>query len=225
MWLRVLLVLAVASFVTGIARAQAPPPAFFEGRSNDELRALARDPHNDVLLRRTAATKLVLTLADAGQFDAAEAAGREFAKNVDARAITHIKAVRRRSDVNVVALLALGGVLGVAVLALVAARRRLKGAVAAVRRIAPVVAFFLVNLGLVGGYLASGYENGSPVPFLVLTALMLPLLVLFRVWSAVGSPHVAARAGRASAAVAATLALGFLVVEHVNPSYLEGFGL
>jgi hypothetical protein len=31
--------------------------------------------------------------------------------------------------------------------------------------------------------------------------------------------------GRASAAVAATLALGFLVVEHVNPSYLEGFGL
>jgi hypothetical protein len=54
---------------------------------------------------------------------------------------------------------------------------------------------------------------------------MLPLLVMFRVWSAVGSPHVAARAGRAFAAVTATMALGFLVVEHVNPSYLDGFGL
>jgi hypothetical protein len=223
--LRMLLVLAAASLVTGVAHAQAPPPSFFDGRSNDELRALARDSHNDVLLRRSAATRLVMTLADAGDFDAADAAGREFARNIDPAAVQHAKAVRLRSRVHVVALAALGAVLGIAVLSLVAAHRRVRGAIPALRRMAPTVTFFLVDAGLVGGYLASSYENGSPVPFVSFAALMLPLLALFRVWSAVGSPRVAARVGRALAAVAATVALAFLLVERINPSYLEGFGL
>ena len=74
-WLRLLIVLAVALFWAQIAHAQAPPQSFFAGRSNDELRALASDPRNDVLLRRSAATTLVMTLADAGDPDAADAAG------------------------------------------------------------------------------------------------------------------------------------------------------
>jgi hypothetical protein len=41
----------------------------------------------------------------------------------------------------------------------------------------------------------------------------------------VGSRAVLARFGRGLAAVAATIAVGFLVVEHVNVTYLEGFGL
>jgi hypothetical protein len=224
-WLRMLLVLSLALFVTGIANAQAPPSSFFEHRSNDELRALALNPHNDVLLRRTAASKLVLILADAGDFDAADAAAREFATNIDARAVRHIGAVRRRSYVNVASLLALGVVFAGLSVSLVAARRSVTGALPAVRRLAPVFAFFLVNLAVVGGYFASGYENGSPLPFVILAMAMLPLVVMFRVWSAVGSPHVAARVGRASAAVAATVAIGFLIVEHINPSYLAGFGL
>lgn len=224
-WLRVLLVLSLALFAASSARAQAPPASFFEHRSNDELRALALDPHNDVLLRRTAASKLVITLAEAGDFDAADAAARAFAKNIDARAVQHIGAVRRRSYVNAAALVALGGVLAVLLFSLVAARQSVMAALPAVRRLFPVFTFFLVNLALVGGYFASGYENGSPIPFVILAVAMLPLIVMFRVWSAVGSSHAAARAGRASAAVAATVALGFLVVEHVNPSYLEGFGL
>jgi hypothetical protein len=44
-------------------------------------------------------------------------------------------------------------------------------------------------------------------------------------WSAVGSQRAVARVGRGVAAVAATIAVGFLVVERVNPAYLEGFGL
>jgi hypothetical protein len=225
MWLRLLPVLAVALLVTGIARAQAPPASFLAGRTNDELRSLASDPHNDVLLRRSAATKLVMTLADAGDFDAADAAGREFAKNIDPGAVKHARAVRLRSHVHVAALGALGVAIGIAVLSLVAAHRLLTGAFGAVRRIAPVVTFFFLYAGLFGGYVASTYENGSPLPFVLFAGLMLPLVVLFRMWSAVGSPRLPARVGRGVAAVIASLAVGFLVVEHVNPAYLEGFGL
>jgi len=211
----------------GVAYAQAPPASFFAGRSNDELRALARDPKNDVLLRRGAATKLVITLADDRAFDDAEAAGREFAKNVDALAIRHIVAVRRRSHVHVVALLALGVTLAfaLAALSLAAAHGSLAAALPAVRRVAPVFLFFLGYMGLVGGGMAESYENSSSLPFALFAAFMLPLVVIFRVWSAVGSPALAARSLRGIAAVAATLALGFLVVEQVNPAYLEGFGL
>jgi hypothetical protein len=220
-----MLVLAVALFFTRIAHAQAPPPSFFAGRTNDELRALASDAHNDVLLRRGAATKLVMTLADDGEFDAADAAGQEFAKNIDSGAIKHAKAVRRRSHVHVAAMGALGVALGIAVLSLVAAHRLLAGALRSVRGIAPVVTFFLLYTGLVGGYLASRYENSSSLPFVLFAAFMLPLVAIFRAWSAVGSPRLAARTGRALAAVASTLALAFLVVEHINPTFLEGFGL
>jgi hypothetical protein len=223
--LRVLVVLAVALFVPGYAHAQAPPQSFFAGRSNDELRALASDPHNDVLLRRSAATTLVMTLADAGDFDGADAAGREFARNIDPGAVKHARAVRRRSHVHVVALGCLGVALGVAALSLVAARRSLAGAVPAIRRLAPVFVFFVVYSALAGAYLSSSYENSNPVPFVLFGSLMLPLIVILRAWSAVGSPRLAARIGRGVAAVAATVALGFLVVEGINPTYLGGFGL
>jgi hypothetical protein len=76
-----------------------------------------------------------------------------------------------------------------------------------------------------GGYLASSYENGTPLPFFLFSAAMLPLVVIFRLWGVVGSIRPGARAGRGAAAVVATLALGFLVVEHVNTTFLEGFGL
>ena len=187
-WLRLLIVVAVALFWAQIAHAQAPPQSFFAGRSNDELRALASDPRNDVLLRRSAATTLVMTLADAGDLDAADAAGREFVKNIDPGAIKHAKAVRRRSHVHVVAVGALGIALGIAVLSTIAARRSLADGLRAARRMAPVFAFFMVYMGLVGGYLASSYENSSSVPFVLFALLLLPLLVLLRVWSAVGQP-------------------------------------
>ncbi len=223
----VLLGLVALSLVlaTGIAWAQAPPPSFFAGRSNGELRELASDVHNDVLLRRTAATRLVMGLADAGDFEAAEAAAAEFARNIDPQAIKHVRAVRRRGHVHVAALGALGVALGLLVTSLVARRRSVIGALPSVRRMVPVVLFFFGYAGAVGGYLATTYENGSASPFLLFAAVMMPFAMILQVWNAVGSPRLAARASRGIAAVAATLALGFLVVEQVNPSFLEGFGL
>jgi hypothetical protein len=166
-----------------------------------------------------------MTLADNGEFDAADAACREFAKNIDPAAIKHAVAVRRRGKVHVVAVGALGIALGMAVLSLAASSRSLRGAFGAIRRAAPVVGLFLVYTGMVGGCMASSYENGSAMPFVLFASFMLPLAVVFRLWSAVGSAHLTARVGRSSAAVAATLALAFLVIEQINPSYLEGFGL
>ena len=223
--LRVLLVLAAALVVTRIAQAQAPPPSFFAGRSNDDLRALASDLHNGVLLRRSAATRLVTSLADAGDFDAADAAAREFAKNVDPTAVRHANALRQRSHVHRAALGTLAIGLGLAASSLIAAHRSLRGALRALLGVAPVTTFFFSFAGLVGGALASCYENGSPLPFISFAALMLPLVAIFRMWSAVGSPRLAARVGRGALAVAATFALGFVVIEQLNPMYLEGFGL
>jgi hypothetical protein len=220
-----LLALAALSFVTGSARAQAPPPSFFADRSNGELRELASDRHNDVLLRRSAATRLVVSLADAGDFEAAEAAAREFAHNIDPQAIKHVRAVRRRGHVHVAAASAVGVALGVLLTSLIARRRSIIGALPTVRHIVPVVIFFFGYAGVVGGYLATTYENGSAHPFLLFAAVMIPFVVILRVWSAVGSPRLAARASRGVVAMAATLAVGFLVVEQVNPSFLEGFGL
>ncbi len=222
---RFTMMLTAALLVSRLAGAQAPPPEFFDGRSAADLRALALDSHNDVLLRRTAATKLVMALADEGDLDAADATARMFAKNIDPAAITHAKAVRRRHRVHVVAVWLLSAVLAMVLSSLVLARRRLKGALRSVRQITPVFAVFLGNLGLVGAYLASSYENSSGLPFVVFAALMLPLLILFRAWSAVGSSYVAARLGRAALAAVATVALGFLAVEQVNPLYLGAFGL
>ncbi len=166
-----------------------------------------------------------MTLADEGDLDAADAMARTFAKNIDPAAIKYASAVRRRARVHVVALGLLSVVLAIVVSSLVIARRRLPRALRSVRRIAPVFAFFLGNLGLLGAYLASSYENSSGLPFIVFGALMLPLLILFRLWSAIGSSSLAARLGRAGLAAVASVALGFLAVEQVNPLYLGAFGL
>jgi hypothetical protein len=224
-WSLGLMVSLVVLLATGTTRAQAPPPSFFEGRDLDDLRALASNPRNDILLRRGAATRLVIALADEGRLDEADAAGREFAKNIDPAAIKHAHAVRLRAHVDAVARTVLGVILGIATLSIVAARRAIAAAVGRIRDVASPIAFFVLYVGLMGGYLASSYENGSALPFVLFATCMLPLLAIFRVWSAAGSAHVAARAGRGIAAITATLALAYIVVEHVNPAYLEGYGL
>lgn len=221
----VLLALALVSLVARVAGAQAPPASFFAGRSNDDLRQLALDRHNDVLLRRAAATKLVVRLADDGELDAAETAAREFAGNIDPLAVQHIRAVRRRRHVHAAALVALGLTFALLLSSLAVRRRSLTGALASVRRVAPVVTFFFAFAGAVGGYIATTYENGSAEPFLIFAAIMIPFAIVLRVWSFVGSPRLPARSARVVVALAGTLAIGFLVVEQVNPTFLQNFGL
>jgi hypothetical protein len=166
-----------------------------------------------------------MSLAERGELDAAEAVGREFASNIDPAAVQHVQALRRRRYVHGAAVAALGVALGIAVNSLFRGRRMLRAALDAVRRIGVLITVFLAYAGLMGGYVASTYENSNPLPFVLFAAFLLPLVAMFRMWSVVGSASLAARAGRGVAAAAATFALGFLVVEQVNPIFLEGFGL
>jgi hypothetical protein len=224
-WSRVIVFVAASLLVAVSAGAQAPPPSFFDGRSTDDLRRLASDPQNDVLVRRVAASRLVVALADRGDVDAADAAAREFAKNIDPAAPRHLAAVRKRASVHRVAVVALASALAVALASLARAGRAAAVALGALRRIWPLALLYAAYVALAGGYLASDYENGDPAPFYLFGASLLPVLALFRAWSAVGSRGAAARAGRAIAAVTVTAAIGVLVVELDNPAYLQGFGL
>lgn len=224
MWLRAF-VLTFAVLAAGVARAQAPPPSFFAERSPAELRALAADPHADVLVRRGAATKLVTTLADRGALDDAEAAAREFSANIDPGAPRYVLGLRRRARAHVAAIAAMGIAVGAAIHALLRARRTFAVALAEVRRFAPRTALFFAAAALGGGWLASRYENGSPAPFLLFGALMVPLVMLFRAWGALGDRGAAARAARAAVSAAAAIALGFLVLEVASPAFLAGYGL
>jgi hypothetical protein len=225
-WSRVFFVVAMVAAVLASrnAGAQAPPSSFFDGRSDADLRALASDPKNDVLLRRVAATLLVIHLADGDDFAAADAAASAFSKNIDPVAVTHVRAVRRRRKVHVGALVALGLAFAMAGVALLTSRAREK-ALGAVRSGAPAMAGFCAYAGIGGGAMASRFENGDPFPFLLFALLLLPLTALLRAWGAVGSPRIAARVARGAAAGAAALALAFLVIEQINPSFLGGFGL
>jgi hypothetical protein len=166
-----------------------------------------------------------MTLADRGQLEAAAAAGREFASNIDPKAVQHVEGLRRRRHVHLGAVVAVGIALGAALWSVLRARGSWRGALRAARAVAPLASFFLFHVALVGGYLASIYENSNPMPFVLFAALMLPTIVIARMWSAVGSTTPAARVCRGILSVMATFAIGFLVVEQVNPVFLEGFGL
>jgi hypothetical protein len=84
---------------------------------------------------------------------------------------------------------------------------------------------FAAFVGLGGGALASGYEAGNAAPFLALGAAVLPVVLVARAWGAAGSTRAAARAGRALVCFVTVLAIGFVVLERIDPQYLGGFGL
>ncbi len=93
------------------------------------------------------------------------------------------------------------------------------------RRFAPVAIAFVAYLVGAGGMLASSYETGNAAPFVFFGLSVLPLLFVARAWGAVGSPGAAARTGRAVLCAVGVLAAAFLLLDAVNPTYLEGFGL
>jgi hypothetical protein len=88
-----------------------------------------------------------------------------------------------------------------------------------------VAAIFVAFVAVAGGALASNYEAGNAAPFLLLGAVVLPLVLVARAWSAVGSTRGAARVARALLCAATVLAAAFLLLDAVNPQYLTGFGL
>ncbi|HEY8041528.1 MAG TPA: hypothetical protein VIF15_17095 [Polyangiaceae bacterium] len=192
-----------------------------------ELRKVVDDPKADPLTSRLAERELVDALVAAGHVDQAAAEARARANRLDPRFAQQVQRLIVRRAVRRIALGVLAVFAALVVLGLARAQRRrtLGQAWQAVRPLVPVSLLFVAFTALGGGYLASRYESGNAEPFLLLGAATLPLVLVARAWSAVGSQSAGPRAARAALCGATVVAAAFVLLEAVNPAYLEGFGL
>jgi hypothetical protein len=192
-----------------------------------ELRAVANDSHADPLTASLAERELVQALADRGDIAEAAAEARAHANLLDTHFVRGVHLLARRRWQRRAAISVLAAFAGLAAVALVRARRRgtLGEAGRAVGVLAPVAVAFVAFVALAGGTLASHYESGNAMPFILLGAAALPLVLVARAWGAVGSPRRMARIGRAALCGATVLAAAFALLDVMSPEYLEGFGL
>jgi hypothetical protein len=188
------------------------------------LRRVVDDSNADPLSARQAARLLVDTIAQDGQTDLAVATARTLRTKLDPQFVTSIERRVRRRAVHRVAIAVIAGMLALVAIALARSKSR-ERVVPALRASAPVAIGFAAYVGIAGGFLASSYEAGNAKPFFVFGAAALPIFVAARAWGAAGSQTAAARALRAAACAAAMLAAAFVVLEGIDPAYLEGFGL
>ncbi|HEY1691548.1 MAG TPA: hypothetical protein VGG39_05285 [Polyangiaceae bacterium] len=193
----------------------------------DELREVTADPKADPLTARLAERELVDALVESGRIDDAVAEARSHVSRLDPRFVRGVgrltlrRSVRRAS----IAVLVAFGVLALVGIGRAAARKTLGGPLRELRKLALVAVFFVGFVAIAGGFLASRYEAGNAEPFLVLGAIVLPLLLVARLWSAAGSQKAPARAARALLCGMTIVAAAFMLLEAMNPQYLEGFGL
>jgi hypothetical protein len=197
------------------------------GDAIGELRKVVEDPKADPLTQRLAERELVDALVATGQIDEAAAEARAHKNRLDARFVTQVQRLILRRAVRWTSLgvLAAFALLTVAGLVRAGIRRNLGTALRELRKLSPVAVLFVVFVAVGGGVLASKYESGNAAPFLVLGAGVLPLLLVARAWSAVGSQSGAARAGRALLCGATVIAAAFTLLDSFGPQYLSGFGL
>jgi hypothetical protein len=191
------------------------------------LRLVTAETKIDALTLRLAERELVDTLIAQGRIDEALAEVAAHPTRLDAKFVRQVKRLRTRRVVRFAAMGVLGAFALLAVTALVRARQRrvLGEAWMALRALLPTAALFVAFVALGGGFLASQYETGNAQPFLLLGAGILPLVLLARLWSAVGSQARAARVARSLLCGATVMATAFVLLDTVTPQYLEGFGL
>jgi tetratricopeptide (TPR) repeat protein len=193
----------------------------------DPLRRVVVDPAADPLTQRLAERELVDAWVAMGQIDEAATEARAHSTRLDPGFVKQVQRLIVRRAVRVAAFVVLAAFAALAVLGLVGAWRRgvLDEAAREVRKLAPVAVFFVAFMAVGGGVLASKYESGSATPFLLLGAGVLPLLLLARAWSAVGSQATAARAARGLLCGVTVVAAAFVLLDRFGSQYLPGFGL
>ena len=193
----------------------------------DELRAVASDPKADALTARLAERELVDVLVSDGDIDEAAAEAHAHANRLDPRFVRQVSRLLVRRAVRYGAIAVVGAFLALACIAVARAARRqaLGSGTREARRLAPVAALFVAFVAVGGGLLASNYESGNASPFLLLGGAVLPLVLIARVWSAVGSERQGARVARSLLCGATVLAAAFLLLDRIHPEYLAGFGL
>lgn len=200
------------------------------GRPNDAIHelTLVRDDHKtDPLTSRLAERELVDAYVGQGRVDEAIAEATAHSTRLDPKFVRQVKrlAVRRGVMRFATIVLVAFGVMSILALLRAGQRKTLGQAWTALRELAPAALGFVAFVAVAGGVLASQYESGNSTPFFLLGGAVLPLVLLARAWSAVGSQTRAARLGRALLCAATVVAAAFMLLEKVYPDYLVGFGL
>jgi hypothetical protein len=192
-----------------------------------QLREVVADPKAEVLLSRQAARQIIEARIAEGDVVGARDEAHAMANKLDPKLVRQTDRLVRRQLLHRVAVsdLAMTAVLVVAAIAIAARHGRLPEVGRALRAAGPTALAFAAFVGLAGGALASSYESGNATPFRVLGVALLPLVLCARAWGAAGSPARGARVGRAFACASAAVACAFVVLEAVDPTYLDGFGL
>jgi hypothetical protein len=196
------------------------------GRKNDArplLRLVAEDPQADSLMSREAATELFGSYLADTDYDAALALTHGYPKLLPQYAERDVKRLVRRKlyrvlawgDVGLLVVLAAYGV----------SRVGARQALGRVGRLAPMAIAFAALCTGVGGFLASRYEQSSPFPFGAMLPVILGAILLARVGSAGGPYAPVTRGARAVVAFAAVFAVAFLMLDRMDPIYLQGFGI
>jgi hypothetical protein len=176
------------------------------------------EPKVGPVLRNQAAARLVDGALARGDLERA----RTFAEKAsDPTLAARVAVALRRSKLHVGALALLALFAAFAVGAIVRGRARVREA----RRFLPWAVGLVLWLGGAGAFLATRYERGNAAPFLAFAAVLLPIVLLARAWGVASDGGPARRAGRALLAASAVFAAAFLLLERIDPRYLEGFGL
>ncbi len=185
------------------------------------------DAHADPVTAAYAARSLVRRHLARGDVARAEAVVTLAGPRADATLARDVERAGRRRLLHHAAAstLALAVVLATGALVRAARARRLRYVLGRARAQVGLVAGYAAYVAIAGAALASGYEHGTARPFLVLGAVLVPILLLARAWAAAGGPSRAARAGRAALCAIGTIAAAFLVLETIDVAYLEGLGL
>jgi hypothetical protein len=200
------------------------------GRPSDaiaELRRVADDPAALTVTARLAEREIVGALVAKGSVVEAASEARSHAEQLERSFVSSVERLARRRWERRAAVIVMASFAAFVSAAVVraSARRSLREATRALSPMASVAIPFLVLLAGAGALLASLYESANPSPFLLFGAAALLVVLAARIWSAVGSNRRAHRLGRGLLCAATVLAAAFSLLDALDPTYLEGFGL
>jgi hypothetical protein len=200
------------------------------GRESDAVAALRRvvdDPAAPPVTARLAEREIVGALLARGDVVEAESEARAHADVLDGAFVASVERVARRRWEQRAAVGVIASFVVFVSWALVRATvsRSFGAAPRALRSLATVAAPFLALLAGAGALLGWFYQSASPAPFLLFGPAALVVVLAARAWSAVGSNRRVHRLGRGLLCAATVLATAFTLLDALDPTYLEGFGL
>lgn len=198
------------------------------GREDDAIRLFWKvvdDPAADVMTRNQSAEDITDLLVARGDYDGALAAASRVTA-FDTQLSAKVTRLARRAKVRLATRVYLAGLVLVAAFSIaLGALKGEKGAARPLAAFARVAVPLSIYLGATGGFLASRYDGGSPVPFFGMAGAILGISLLARGWATYGSQARAARVARALACGAAIVAAAFTVLDRIDAAYLDSFGL